>query len=66
MEKFWMVWNERSNAPAVKHDTLGKAKAEAERLACLNTGKNFVVLESLEVCSVKNPIKWEETNDIPF
>jgi hypothetical protein len=66
MEKFWMVWNENNNNPVVKHNTLGQAKGEAEKLATKSPGKKFVVLESLDFCSVINPVKWEETQDIPF
>lgn len=66
MEKFWMIWNEGNNAPVVKHETLAKAKKEAERLATNNRGKKFVVLESLEFCEIKNPVIWQTTDDIPL
>lgn len=30
---FWMVWNERGNAPTYKHTTVDSAECEASRLA---------------------------------
>lgn len=45
---FWMVWNERGDAPRVKHPNKESAHREAERLARLNRGSTFIVLESVE------------------
>lgn len=46
-KRFWMVWNPGNRAPTVKHPTLEKAKAEAQRLARTNPGQEFIVLQSL-------------------
>lgn len=45
---FWMVWNERGDAPRVRHTSKESAHREAERLARLNRGSAFIVLESVE------------------
>jgi hypothetical protein len=66
MEKFWMVWRTDSSASTVQHRSLESAKQEAERLARANPGARFVVLESLEFCTIDNPIHWYETTDVPF
>jgi len=47
---FWMVWNEQGQAPRYKHPTKVSAQREAERLARLNRGQSFIVLESVQAC----------------
>lgn len=47
---FWMVWNERGDAPRVKHTTKESAQREATRLARLHRGHSFIVLESVQAC----------------
>lgn len=57
-EKFWMVLG--VGAPVFRHSTKQSAKTEAERLAKLNPGQEFVVLESLAF--VKTPsVIWESS-----
>ena len=58
--KFWMVLG--VSVPVVKHATKETAFAEAERLAILNPGKEFFVLESLAAC-VKRDVHWEPTDE---
>lgn len=69
---FWMVWNERGDAPRVKHSTKVSAQREAERLARLNRGQSFIVLESVQACISNDVLVVDmrpadsRSNDIPF
>lgn len=67
MDTFWLVWNEAHGAPRVKHNTSDSAKREAERLARLNPGQRFHVLESVATCE-RNDVTWTEHcgTPIPF
>ncbi len=65
MRRFWMIWNEGNRGPAVQHYEETSARREAERLARLNKGQKFHVLQSVDCCRV-NDIQWENENDIPF
>ena len=66
MEKFWMVWKENGSSPARQHTSQKSATEEAGRLARLEPGKRFVVLESMKFCTIDNPIHWYDTDEIPF
>lgn len=46
-KQFWMVWNPLGSAPTFMHDSEMKASQEAERLARMNPGKCFYVLEAV-------------------
>ena len=48
-KRFWMVWNPRGSAPVCRHSVIESATAEAERLARLNHGVPFFVLEAIEM-----------------
>lgn len=64
LDKFWMVLG--SGTPTYRHSSAMVAKAEAERLARINPGQSFTVLESLAtVC--KTDITWQPhgTDDTP-
>lgn len=61
--KFWFVWNENGRNPTYKHQTFDSAKIEAERLANLNPGQTFVVLESRAECR-KNSVTWIQHSDL--
>ena len=65
---FWMVWNPYGAAPRHKHQTEASAFAEAERLARLNKGQVFVVLESIGARLVDDMVKinMRADCDIPF
>lgn len=70
MEGFWMVVGR--GTPTYRHETLMGAREEAERLARLHPGDEFVVLKS--VCRVvKTDVTWSayvHTNapgdEVPF
>ncbi len=47
-ETFWMVWSPQGQAPTRKHLTRASAVTEAERLARLNAGNEFYVLQAIE------------------
>jgi hypothetical protein len=43
---YWVVWSPRSRRPPYfRHTSLDSAAAEAERLAALNPGRHFYVLQ---------------------
>jgi hypothetical protein len=54
--KFWMVLGE--GMPCYRHQSKQAARDEAERLARLNPGEEFTVLEAVETV-VKSDVKWE-------
>lgn len=60
---FWMVLG--SGAPTFRHPSEVAAKAEAERLARMSPGNEFVVLES--IASVKkSELQWSVHCEMPF
>lgn len=69
--KFWMVLGSR--APTYRHTTKRAACIEAERLASLNPGEEFTVLESMATV-VKTDVRWfvledvdqQDDSDVPF
>lgn len=70
-EQFWMVWNPNRNPPAYRHTSQAAAEAEAERLARLNPGEHFIVLEAVSARVVDNMHRIDMRNGgmddgIPF
>lgn len=66
--KTWFVWNPIASIPRFQHSTFESAKQEAKRLAVLNPGTEFMVLESIGAV-VKTDVIWkdhEEDIEIPF
>lgn len=66
---FWLVWNVNGAAPTYRHATGDSAVKEAERLARLNPGETFAVLQSVCARSVNNMQKTDlrpTIDDIPF
>lgn len=65
---FWMVLADNSSETRFRHDTAEKAKTEAKRLAGLNPGVRFFVLQSIGAMVKNDPVSWEdhETDPIPF
>lgn len=48
---FWVVWNPATRYVGVKHPTQEEAEIEANRLASVHRGDEFVVLKS--ICSFR-------------
>lgn len=46
-DPFWFVWNVNGGAPSCMHASPESAITEAQRLARLNRGETFVVLQTL-------------------
>jgi len=65
-EHFWLVWNERRDAPTHKHSTPESARAEAERLAIANPGHEFHVLEVKSTACYAR-VHWHDYGEyVPF
>ena len=60
--KFWMVLG--NGVPTVRHCDKKTAEREAERLARVNPGQPFTVLESLAT-AIRSDIAWETHEDQP-
>lgn len=60
--KFWMVLGRAM--PVFKHNTEQSARTEAERLAKINPGESFTVLESVGTCSMSSMV-WQMFNEKP-
>lgn len=65
-DTFWMVWNEGGSSPRVKHETKVFAIHEAERLARMNPGQRFVVMEAVAGRAVNDMQHIEYETQIPF
>ena len=67
---FWMVWNPQGHAPTKDHLTRQSAEREADRLARLNRGQRFIVLQSVSERVVDDVQVIahvpDEADDIPF
>lgn len=68
LKTFWVVWNPDGRAPMFKHHNRESAETEAERLAKLNRGYSFIVLQSVSARCVDNMrrIDFDVDADIPF
>ncbi len=56
MKIFYLVWNEQGDCPTFKHLSFTSAQQEAKRLAKLNQGQKFHVLESISTLEVPDPV----------
>lgn len=68
MDSFWVVWNPNGRTPTIKHTSHSSARCEATRLAGLNPGTPFFVLESVGFAE-KVDVKWTDIpgeTEIPF
>lgn len=59
VKQFWLVWNPEGRAPTYQHDSEESARSEAERLAKLNPGQSFYVLETVG-CVKKIEVQWAQ------
>ena len=70
MKQFWMVWRQGSGAPTFRHDSEDAATREAERLATINRGEQFFVLEAIGLRVVDDMLRVDLRNgggdDLPF
>lgn len=70
--RFWFVWNPSAGIPRARHSSKGSAQAEAERLARLHPGQQFIVLKSVGGAVIPSgdvePITFVKasSDDIPF
>lgn len=65
--KFWMVWNPARYAPTYKHPSKESAQAEAGRLARMNPGQHFWVMEAQGFMRTSDPCVWTEAETgLPF
>lgn len=65
--KFWMVWNPKRDTPAYQHHSHEAAVSEAERLARLNPGQRFYVLEATDLRVVDAMVRQTlDVLEIPF
>lgn len=67
--KFWLVWNPAGRNPSYRHHVRSAAESEAERLARLNPGQIFVVLEALcakRALPVETIALTDSSDDFPF
>lgn len=65
-DPFWLVWNPRGRAPTVRHPSLHSATSEAERLARLDEGEEFIVLQAVAGRQVTTMQRTEYALEIPF
>jgi hypothetical protein len=67
MEHFYMIWCEDNRAPTMKHLTKELAEEEAERLSALLPGRNFYILEVVELCfasAIDGKIIWHRDKSL--
>ena len=55
-ERFWVVWNPQRGLPRMTHPNEALARKEAERLARLQPGEQFYILQAVAVCQI--PSIW--------
>jgi len=66
METFYLVWEPQNGYTKHRHDHRHQAELEAERLAALNPGKDFYVLQALTQSAIKKPVTTIELTDLPY
>ena len=75
-QSFWLVWNPKREVPTHRHNTKQSAINEAERLARLQRGDTFYILQAVQAISIsdiqrielgdyRGPQPYNE-NPIPF
>ncbi|MFG1461787.1 hypothetical protein V5F77_02725 [Xanthobacter sp. DSM 24535] len=54
---FFLVWNPEGRTPHYRHPSQASALAEAKRLAALNPGQKFYVLQPLAIAATRDPVE---------
>ena len=75
-QSFFVVWNPQAGPPTYRHPTYDDARREAVRLARMNNGQEFIVLEARAIAKVRDPVEvrvlgdgagtFVSDDDIPF
>lgn len=65
-EAFYLVWNPKTAHAKYRHSTYTGAKNEAERLAQLHKGDEFIVMRAVSKSLAKSVITEEYEPEIPF
>lgn len=69
MDSIFYVYEPSTGYTKYQHNARAEAEKEAERLALINPGKEFIILVSISKCIYK-PIIWESVEtidpDVPF
>ena len=62
---FWMVWRVGGMLPSHRHTTEESARQEAQRLAKLHPGHEFIVLRAVAKVR-KDEVQWRELSGHPI
>lgn len=65
MSAFWVVWCPTRDNPMLRYVDFNDAKAEAERLAATNPGREFFVLQA-KTRSERRDVVTVDLDEIPF
>lgn len=65
-EAFWMVWCPTGRPPMVRHMSESSAVIEAERLARMNPGSEFYVLQANQKRLVNDMQRVRLVSPVPF
>ncbi len=57
--RFWLVWNPNGRNPQFMHANFDSVRLEAQRLARLNPGQRFYMVEVIGYAEVQDPLKTE-------
>ncbi len=61
-----MVYADNSTQTRCRHGSRKQAEDEARRLAGINPGIKFFVLQSIGYAARTEPVEWVEHDGIPF
>lgn len=68
-DAFYIVWNPEGSNPRFRHDCFEAAANEAHRLALINPGQDFFVMQAHRRVSTPKPVEIEDFDtrlDVPF
>lgn len=63
---FWLVYTEDGRNPSHRHHDEAPARKEADRLALINPGKEFFVVQATYSAVSNNLVKTELSGAVPF